>query len=85
MADISIGAAKLSEFAREQKHPDTGKDGSIRNLARILEKDFPTVLRWVNGNRVPEYQSRKLLLDVCGIPMDDWDTPATLEPAEGAA
>jgi hypothetical protein len=66
---LNLGASKLAAEAQ--------KCGSIRGLARLLEQDFVCVLRWSKGDRVPEYQGRKILQEKCGIPMDDWDIPSS--------
>lgn len=72
MTKLSEGATKLAEVARKQPGY-RGKEGSIRNLARVLGFNFPTVYRWIKGERVPEYLGRKRILEVCGVPIDDWD------------
>jgi transcriptional regulator with XRE-family HTH domain len=59
------GSARLGEAVE--------KFGSIRGLAKELGQDYAAVWRWLNGERVPEYHSRKAIQDSLGIPMEAWD------------
>jgi hypothetical protein len=65
----NLGATKLGDVAN--------KYGSIRGLAKSLGCDNAVFWRWINGDQLPSYRSRKKLETSLGISMDSWDRPCS--------
>lgn len=64
---------------RRQLRAVVVRDG-VREVARRLRRSHAAVSFWCSGDRVPGYASRRVMLEVLGVPMEAWEADAVFTP-----
>ena len=59
--------------AGQRKLKKWRRDRSLRQAAKDLGVDYRSYYRWEVEGGSPEYDRRKLCLEVAGVPLDDWE------------